>query len=73
VPNALVVSAALLECGYHPRGIRLDSGDLAYLSREVRKLFHEAAAAFEMPDLGRLKIAASNDLNEVVISSVRDE
>ncbi|CBZ49830.1 nicotinate phosphoribosyltransferase, related [Neospora caninum Liverpool] len=73
VPNALVVSAALLACGYQPCGVRLDSGDLACLSRDVRRLFHEAAAAFEMPALCRLKIAASNDLNEVIISSVRDE
>ena len=38
VPNYLCVALALLECGYEPKGIRLDSGDLAYLSKEARKM-----------------------------------
>lgn len=41
VPNFLCVGWALYELGYHPRGIRLDSGDLAYLSKEVRNMFRE--------------------------------
>lgn len=39
VPNFICVAIALLEIGYEPRGIRLDSGDLAYLSKETRKMF----------------------------------
>jgi nicotinate phosphoribosyltransferase len=35
VRNFLCVSAALMELGHKPVGIRLDSGDLAYLSRKV--------------------------------------
>lgn len=35
-PNYLAVGWALHEVGYSPRGIRLDSGDLAYLSMKVR-------------------------------------
>ncbi|MEE1199094.1 MAG: nicotinate phosphoribosyltransferase, partial [Christensenellales bacterium] len=42
VPNAITVFRELREKGYEPRGIRLDSGDLAYLSREVRKMLDEA-------------------------------
>ena len=38
VPNYICVALALLECGYEPKGIRLDSGDLAYLSKEARKM-----------------------------------
>ncbi|PFH31803.1 nicotinate phosphoribosyltransferase [Besnoitia besnoiti] len=73
VPNALAVSAALVACGYEPKGIRLDSGDLAYLSKEVRRMFREAAEAFGMPSLAHMAIAASNDLNEVIISALRDQ
>ena len=36
-PNYLAVGWALHEVGYSPRGIRLDSGDLAYLSTKVSK------------------------------------
>ena len=39
VPNYLAVCLALRDCGYKAFGIRLDSGDLAYLSIEARKLF----------------------------------
>eukprot|EP01029_Cantina_marsupialis_P023192 TRINITY_DN5741_c0_g1_i2.p1 TRINITY_DN5741_c0_g1~~TRINITY_DN5741_c0_g1_i2.p1 ORF type:complete len:327 (+),score=84.38 TRINITY_DN5741_c0_g1_i2:62-1042(+) len=37
VPNTLVVALALHRLGYVPTGIRLDSGDLAYLSKETRR------------------------------------
>ena len=39
VPNFLIVAKALHEMGYKPLGIRLDSGDLAWLSREARQAF----------------------------------
>jgi len=48
------------------KGIRLDSGDLAYLSRQARILLNEAG--FE-----DAKIAASNDLDEMTIQSLRDQ
>jgi len=38
VPNYICVALALLDCGFEPKGIRLDSGDLAYLSKEARKM-----------------------------------
>jgi len=64
VPNFISVGLALHDLGYKPRGIRLDSGDLAYLSREARKLFHEADAATGKPVFRDCKIVASNDLDE---------
>ena len=47
-------------------GIRLDSGDLAYLSIEARKILNDAG----FPDAA---IVASNDLNEKLISSLKQQ
>jgi nicotinate phosphoribosyltransferase len=60
IPNAIRVFKVLRELGHVPVGIRLDSGDLAYLSREVRKMFR--AAGF-----GDLMIVASNSIDEQVL------
>jgi nicotinate phosphoribosyltransferase len=63
VPNYICVALALLECGYEPRGIRLDSGDLAYLSKEARKLM---ACVYGLRRVGRpphpLSVLASTTL-----------
>jgi len=72
VPNFLCVALALIDCGYTPLGIRLDSGDLAYLSIESRKLFNHVAARTGKY-LKHLKIAASNDINEAVLLSLNTE
>uniref|UniRef100_A0A6A7GAJ7 Nicotinate phosphoribosyltransferase n=2 Tax=Hirondellea gigas TaxID=1518452 RepID=A0A6A7GAJ7_9CRUS len=72
VPNFLAVSLALNKLGYQPVGIRLDSGDLAYLSRECRKQFIQVSKAFSVP-FEKLTIVASNDLNEEVLYSLRDQ
>lgn len=42
--NFFIVAAALQELGYQPLGIRVDSGDLSYLSNEVHRMFEEVAA-----------------------------
>ncbi|WP_027460990.1 nicotinate phosphoribosyltransferase [Deinococcus murrayi] len=63
LPNALTVARELRERGFELRGVRLDSGDLAYLSRRVRAAFDEAG-------FPGVKIVASNDLSESVIASV---
>ena len=60
VPNAITVFKELREKGIEPMGIRLDSGDLAFLSRQARKMLDEAG----FPDA---KIFASGDLDEEVI------
>ena len=43
VPNFCAVALALNDLGYQARGIRLDSGDLAYLSIQVRNIFKAVA------------------------------
>ena len=64
VPNAVRTFEYLREKGYRGRGIRLDSGDLAYLSKEARKMLD--AAGF--PDA---IICASGDLDERSIASLK--
>lgn len=63
VPNAIIVARELRESGHELRGIRLDSGDLATLSRESRRLLDEAG-------LAHVKIVASNDLDEFRIEAI---
>lgn len=60
VPNAIKVFKELRERGYEPSGIRLDSGDLAYLSRTARRMLDEAG-------FPKARIFASGDLDEEVI------
>ncbi|OQR98209.1 nicotinate phosphoribosyltransferase [Achlya hypogyna] len=73
VPNFLAVALALHELGYKSQGIRLDSGDLAYLSKEARRLFKEAAAKFNIPEFANFTIVASNDINEAVLNSLNEQ
>ncbi len=64
VPNAITVFNELREKGYEPKGIRLDSGDLAYLSREARKMLDEAG-------FPNATICASGDLDENLIRDLK--
>lgn len=73
VPNFLCVALALREAGYSALGIRLDSGDLAYLSKESRKLFAKADALFSTNLATSCRIVASNDLNEEVLISLQEQ
>ena len=66
VPNAVKVFKKLKENGHKPLGIRLDSGDLAYLSREARKMLDEAG--FE-----DAKIFVSNDIDENVLLALAQQ
>ncbi|KAA5548227.1 nicotinate phosphoribosyltransferase [Adhaeribacter rhizoryzae] len=64
VRKAIAVAKQLREKGTELLGIRLDSGDLAYLSKEARRLLDEAG----LPDVS---ILASNDLDEYLIQSLK--
>jgi len=66
VPNAITVARELRQRGHELRGIRIDSGDLAYLSRQARQMFDEAG-------FNGVRIVASNEMDEHVIESVRSE
>lgn len=69
IPNFLCVAIALLKTGYKPVGIRLDSGDLAYLSKKTRDMFFKTGEKHSI-DLSYLKIVASNDINEATMESL---
>lgn len=73
LPNFCTVAMALSDFGYEPRGIRLDSGDLAYLSQVVRENFRKIANKFEVPWFSKLTIVASNDINEDTIHSLNQQ
>ena len=72
LPNFLAVALALDGAGYRPVGVRLDSGDLAYLSREVRAAFRAASRRFGA-DLAKLTIVASSEIDEAVLLALRQQ
>jgi nicotinate phosphoribosyltransferase len=69
LPNFLCVALALSEIGYKPVGIRLDSGDLSHLSRRTRQMFTDVGKKYEN-DFAKLKIVASNEINEETLRSL---
>jgi nicotinate phosphoribosyltransferase len=66
VRHAIDVAKKLAHTGFRLNGIRLDSGDLTYLSIEARKLLDEAGMTYT-------NIVASNDLNESIVNSLKQE
>lgn len=66
VKSAIEIGKKLREEGYEMVGVRLDSGDLAWLSIEARKLLDEAG-------FDDAKIVASNNLDERTIRSLKEQ
>lgn len=67
IVNAIkVFNDVLLPKGYRPKGVRLDSGDLAYLSKQVREILDNAG-------FSDCKICVSNSLDEYLISSLLEQ
>lgn len=67
VPNAIRVAKEVLEpMGKRLQGIRIDSGDLAYLSKKIRKMLDAAG-------LEDCKIVVSNSLDERTITSILEQ
>ncbi|WP_430972205.1 nicotinate phosphoribosyltransferase [Sunxiuqinia rutila] len=63
IPNAITIARELSAQGHQLAGIRLDSGDLTYLSKKARQMLDEAG-------LHMVKIVASNQLDENIIQSL---
>ncbi len=70
IPNAITIFEELRRQGHEPVGIRLDSGDLAYLAIQAAKMLDDAG-------FPNVSIVLSNDLDELVIwqvlTQIRDE
>lgn len=63
-PNAIkVIKEVLLPKGIRKAGVRIDSGDIAYLSKKLRKMFDDAGLEF-------VTIVASNSLDERIIDEL---
>jgi nicotinate phosphoribosyltransferase len=63
VPNAITVAKELEQRGHKLQAVRLDSGDLAYLSKHTRAMLDNAGLSY-------VKIVVSNQLDEYVIRSL---
>ncbi len=66
IPNAIVIAHELVQKGHQLKAVRLDSGDLAYLSKQARKMLDASG-------LNYVKIVVSNQLDEYVIKSLLDQ
>jgi len=66
VRHAIIVGGKLRDMGHRMIGIRLDSGDLAYLSIEARRMLDDAG-------FSEAVIVASNNLDEHVIASLKEQ
>lgn len=66
VPNAIKVAKEMEKKGEKLFAVRLDSGDLSYLSRKTRQLLDQSGLQY-------VKIAASNQLDEYVIRSLMQQ
>jgi nicotinate phosphoribosyltransferase len=66
IPNAITVGKELERAGSRLQAIRLDSGDLAYLSKRARQMLDQAGLSY-------VKIVVSNQLDEYVIRSLLED
>ncbi len=67
IPNAIkAFDTEVVPKGFRPKGIRIDSGDITYLSKKARKMLDDAG----YPDV---KIVASNSLDEHIIRDMLNQ
>ena len=66
LPNAILVGREMEAQGFKLKGIRLDSGDLAFLSKKARNMLDQAGLEY-------VQIIVSNQIDEYIISSLRDQ
>jgi nicotinate phosphoribosyltransferase len=72
VPNFICVALGLLRIGYEPIGVRLDSGDLSYLSKQTRRILNEIGSRTGQ-GLSQCIILASNEINRSVLASLKQQ
>ncbi|NXS57752.1 PNCB phosphoribosyltransferase, partial [Brachypteracias leptosomus] len=73
LPNFCAVALALHQLGYKAIGVRLDSGDLAQQSKEIRQVLRACAAHFQVPWFETIPIAVSNDISEQSLEEFQQE
>ncbi|XP_042321161.1 nicotinate phosphoribosyltransferase [Sceloporus undulatus] len=73
IPNFCTVALALNELGYRAIGVRLDSGDLAKQSLEIRRVFRTCSKHFQVPWLENVPIAVTNDVSESSLEELTAE
>ncbi len=66
IPNAIIVAKELEKKGFKLKGVRLDSGDLAYISKKTREMLDKAGLEY-------VKIVVSNQLDEYVVKSLLEQ
>lgn len=66
IPNAIIVAKEMKEKGQQLKAIRLDSGDLAYLSKKARKMLDDEG-------FQNIQISVSNQLDEYLIKSLLEQ
>lgn len=66
LPNAIKIAHELQAKGHRLKGIRLDSGDLAYLAKKARQMLDDAGLEY-------VDILASNQLDEYVVKSLLEQ
>ncbi|KAF5281653.1 hypothetical protein FQA39_LY17751 [Lamprigera yunnana] len=71
--NFCAVTLALNDLGFQSIGIRLDSGDVAYLSNVAREYFLEISKKYHIEWIKDLVIMASNDISEDTILSLNEQ
>lgn len=71
--NFCAVALALNELGYRASGIRLTSGDLAYISKVAHSYFSKIKSKYNIPWFENLTIMATNDINEDTIISLNEQ
>ena len=66
IPNAIIVAKEMKQKGHQLKAVRLDSGDLAYLSKKARKMLDDVG-------LQNVLISVSNQLDEYLIKSLLEQ
>ncbi|XP_065843582.1 nicotinate phosphoribosyltransferase-like [Oscarella lobularis] len=73
LPNFVAVALALNHLGYKAKGVRIDSGDLAYLSIRTHHVFKQMAKEFNVPWFSDMVIVASNNISEETLISLNQQ